>query len=208
MNPRDPYAEALGHLDEGRVSKALDLLHWAGRNLHPLAYDEAWAEVHLHRDDLGKAAELAERTLRAGSDTPRIAAVAQWQLGLRVQARDHAEKTAEDDPWSLYQRALIAFEDQDWSAAEAFAGRSVTLRPEYTNAEVPRAFVRTHPGALILEPEEFARAVAIPVADLYSARIIRAPKSPPAVIPGCACNRTVTFALPRVKASGTGYVTS
>ena len=149
MNPRDPYQEALDNLDEGKIVKALDLLHWAGRSLDPLLYDEVWAEVHLHRGEMGKAAELAEKTLTAGRDTPRlhrIAAVAQWRLGLRVQARRHAEKTAEDDPWALYQRALIAFEDQSWAAAEAFAGRSVALRPEYTNAEGMRLYARAAGG--------------------------------------------------------------
>ena len=125
------------------------MLHWAGRNLDPLAYNEVWAEVHLHRAENGKAAELAEKTLAAGRDTPRlhrIAAVAQWRLGLKSQARRHAEKTAEDDAWALYQRALIAFEDQNWAAAEVFAQQSVTLRPEYTNAEGLRLYARAAGG--------------------------------------------------------------
>lgn len=128
--PESPYEEALRLLSEGEARKAADLLDWAGRKLDPLAHDEARAEVDLSLRRYGAALEGAERTLRAGRETPRlhmIAAEAQLHLGLRAEAEAHLERVGDDEGRAVYLRSRIAYLEARFEEAERLAERASAL---------------------------------------------------------------------------------
>lgn len=139
VNVPDPYKEALTLLDAGKRVKAEDLLRWVGRDRDPLAYDEVRAEMELEDNRFGAAAGLAERTLRAGRETPRlrmIAADAQWYLGRGEEARAHADLVTSDSARAAFLKGRIAFDNGELELAESLGERAVESHPDWV---APRA---------------------------------------------------------------------